>query len=650
MDAKELQVKKRLVISTWVILIIILVPILAACGNDSDENDGENADENTITTASGLQYFEIQEGNGPMPLVGDSMAVNYTLTLEDSTKVESSLDSGKPYEFALGFGEVIPGWDEGVALMKEGGIAKLTIPPSLGYGGVDHGNIPGNSILTLDVDLVSVTSREGDAITTASGLKYIPIREGTGPAPQTNDMVKVDYTGTLVNGSQFDNSFKRGEPIQFALGTVNILKGWNEGIAMMKEGGRARLVIPPELGYGDQDMGTIPPNSTLIFAVELVSVTPATIVTIPDSNLEAAVREAIGKSEGDISSFDLENLTSLIADDKGIIDLTGLEHCTGLITLKLPNNQISDLSPLSGLVNLTKIDLAGNQLSDIAPLANLTNLTDLSLGENRVSDLSPLSELTSLTHLRLYENEIKDVSPISGLTNLVVLDLWGNQLTDISPLGGLTNLITVSLFENRISDISPLSGLVNLTKLELWGNQLSDIASLSSLISLTELDLWDNQISDISGLSSLNKLTELSLAKNQISDVSALSNLTSLIHLGLYKNQVSDVSDLSELTSLTKLYLWENRITDISPLSGLTSLKTLSLSQNQITDISALSGLASLTWLELQNNRIEDIAPLVADTGLKEGSTVDLTGNPLSAASLSESVPKLEKNGVTVKK
>lgn len=108
---------------------------------------------------------------------------------------------------------------------------------------------------------------------TPSGLQYNEKKEGTGANPKKGQKVSVHYAGRLENGKEFDNSFKRGQPIQFTLGVGQVIAGWDEGIALMKEGGEATLIIPPALGYGARGAGgAIPPNATLIFEVELVSV------------------------------------------------------------------------------------------------------------------------------------------------------------------------------------------------------------------------------------------------------------------------------------------------------------------------------------------------------------------------------------------
>lgn len=112
----------------------------------------------------------------------------------------------------------------------------------------------------------------GDYETTASGLQYRIIEEGSGPKPQPGDTVRVHYTGTLEDGTVFDSSEGR-DPIEFPLGMGAVIAGWDEGIALLNEGARAEFVIPPDLAYGPQgNPPVIPPNATLTFEVELVEI------------------------------------------------------------------------------------------------------------------------------------------------------------------------------------------------------------------------------------------------------------------------------------------------------------------------------------------------------------------------------------------
>ena len=108
---------------------------------------------------------------------------------------------------------------------------------------------------------------------TASGLEYIEVEAGIGTQAEAGKTVSVHYTGKFQDGKVFDSSISRGEPIEFPLGKGRVIKGWDEGIALMKVGGKAQLIIPPDLGYGERGAGgVIPPNATLVFDVELVEV------------------------------------------------------------------------------------------------------------------------------------------------------------------------------------------------------------------------------------------------------------------------------------------------------------------------------------------------------------------------------------------
>jgi peptidylprolyl isomerase len=111
-------------------------------------------------------------------------------------------------------------------------------------------------------------------VTTSSGLKYTDIVPGSGASPKKGDVVRVHYTGWLTDGKKFDSSVDRGQPFEFTLGVGQVIKGWDEGVSTMKVGGKRKLVIPAELGYGMRGAGggLIPPNATLVFEVELLGI------------------------------------------------------------------------------------------------------------------------------------------------------------------------------------------------------------------------------------------------------------------------------------------------------------------------------------------------------------------------------------------
>ncbi len=286
---------------------VVILATLAACGRDAAEptpvpapvavvtvaapaaaptgpaaaNPTPLDPEKTVITETGLQYTEVVLGGGPQPQPGDVVAVHYVGRLQDNTIFDSSRDRGEPIRFALGQGMVIPGWDEGIGLMHEGGQAILVIPPGLAYGDRGAGGvIPPNATLIFDVELVSVQPGAPAApsvldaaafTTTAQGLTYADIVVGDGPSPKNGQLVVVHYTGWLKDGGKFDSSLDRGEPFTFNLGMGQVIAGWDLGVKGMKVGGKRQLIIPPQLGYGDRGAGgVIPANATLVFEVELL--------------------------------------------------------------------------------------------------------------------------------------------------------------------------------------------------------------------------------------------------------------------------------------------------------------------------------------------------------------------------------------------
>ena len=281
---------------------------------------------------------------------------------------------------------------------------------------------------------------------------------------------------------------------------------------------------------------------------------------VPDENLRAAIAERLGKSPASLTEEDISTrLTTLIADDRGISDLRGLEHATRLERIELRHNEISDLSPLAGLTRLNNIKLRGNRITDVFPLAGLINVDWLGLEENEIRDLSPLKELIKLSGIGIEGNPISDVSALSGLQSLEGIRAWNTQISDFSPLADVPRLRWLEVSNNR---------------------SLSSLSSLNGLKSLRRLEINDCEISDLSGLEALTQLTSLTLVNNLISDVSALKSLKALTHLNLRNNIITDVSPLSGLTRLEELHLDNNAITDLSPLEKLLERRNISVGNN----------------------------------------------------------------------
>ena len=217
-------------------------------------------------------------------LATDSAIVNQAA--QDST-VEApyfanSYYSGSPLEFTIGIGQVIEGWDKGLVGMKVGEVRKLSVPSVMAYGDNSLEGIPANSDLMFVVELVHAEKPlDADKFPAdiekmkwrdlGRGLKAYDEKAGSGKLNAAGNIIKVHYTGWLVTGRKFGSSKDLGKPLEAVMGAGKMIKGWETGLEGMREGGVRWLRVPPSQGYGATAFSMIPPNSTLLFRVEMVS-------------------------------------------------------------------------------------------------------------------------------------------------------------------------------------------------------------------------------------------------------------------------------------------------------------------------------------------------------------------------------------------
>lgn len=274
----------------------LLGPVVAAYTQAQDQGHAPRpipADKDPQTTASGLRYSVLTPGGeGARPRLRDAVTVHYTGWLEDGTIFDSSVDRGEPATFKLG--QVIEGWNEGVALMTPGARFKLVIPYGLAYG--EQGRppvIPPRATLIFEVELLEVKAAEpapefraADAEaqrTTASGLKYEVLAAGEGERVQAADGFVLKYALWNPEGRLLDCSADSGREIRGRVGDM-ALKFLQEAPLLMSQGTRLRLEVPAALAFGERGMPGLAPGSTTIWELELAErlAVPAYAATAAD--------------------------------------------------------------------------------------------------------------------------------------------------------------------------------------------------------------------------------------------------------------------------------------------------------------------------------------------------------------------------------
>ena len=276
-----------------ILTILLTIATIAVNAQDKKKDKGKDKEEfkvksekvkhpQTVKTASGLEYTITEKGSGIKPQKGDKVVVHYTGKLTNDTVFDSSIKRGTPFEFVLGQGQVIKGWDEAFQLLQVGDKATIKFGPELGYGATATGAIPANSTLIFDIELLNVVpavrqweTKSKDTIKTASGLKYIIIKENkSGAKAEKGTIAEFHFSGFLAaDGKKFDSSVEREKSLSVKIGQHQLLPGWDEGISLMREGEKAKLFIPAALALGEKGHPPIiPANADLIMDVEVLSV------------------------------------------------------------------------------------------------------------------------------------------------------------------------------------------------------------------------------------------------------------------------------------------------------------------------------------------------------------------------------------------
>lgn len=267
------------------IILALTVIVLASCQKEKKK------------LPSGYDYILHTSAGGPKVEPGAMVYFQYQMRNDDSVVVSSYAEPQMPMILApdsTSAGRQLSPIEEAILLMRQGD--SLTIIAPMDTVNPKPQGFEKSKFLYYDIAVKQVKTAKdlekaekavktkvdklvadykankiANIQTTSTGLKYVILEEGKGMRPDSGDLVFVHYYGALTDGTMFDNSFVRGSEFPFQLGTGGVIAGWDEGIAMLKVGTKAMLFVPSELGYGASGAGSIPPDSELIFYVELSS-------------------------------------------------------------------------------------------------------------------------------------------------------------------------------------------------------------------------------------------------------------------------------------------------------------------------------------------------------------------------------------------
>ena len=277
---------------------------LSAISPISDRMPADLSADDYTESETGLQYYDIAEGDGASPEDGSIVEAHYAIWLMDETSgkpiiIDDSFAFEQPITFIIGSQQVFEGWEEGMLGMKQGGSRQLIIPPALAFGeaGIPEAGIPPNATIAMEVELLDVKSSptpealsEDDYETTDSGLQIAVLAEGSGEEEaEFGDLITVEFTIWVADGERFfTGSETAGQPFSYPIGSGAVFPGWDEGVTGMTVGEKRQLLIPSNLGLGSESVGdVVPANADLLMQVELVDlVKPRKATEVDQSDYE----------------------------------------------------------------------------------------------------------------------------------------------------------------------------------------------------------------------------------------------------------------------------------------------------------------------------------------------------------------------------
>jgi FKBP-type peptidyl-prolyl cis-trans isomerase len=269
------------------IVSFLFIVIIATASYGNSTNDSDRV----------IRKVIVENSKGRPVKIGEIVTFTSEFKINDNLMPNNS----NPYSLMVREPEREGDLYAALLLMKEGEIMEFTFNPQTYFGEHIPPTVTENDAIYVTVNMLSVLTEEEfmaeemkkeeekinaqikeiekymadnnlNGERTESGLYYILITEGTGPQVEAGKKVTVHYTGTLIDGTKFDSSYDRNQPFEVVVGERRVIKGWDEGLQKMKVGEKCKLIIPSVLGYGEYDMGVIPPNSILIFDMEILKV------------------------------------------------------------------------------------------------------------------------------------------------------------------------------------------------------------------------------------------------------------------------------------------------------------------------------------------------------------------------------------------